>query len=56
MSRETVCLYLERVGKSETVDEIVPGVCFYSPFSPTIYSHYSHKPGKDGRKRGKMPF
>lgn len=43
-------------GKSESTDEIVPGVCFYSPFSPTIYSHYSQKPGEDRRKRGNVSF
>lgn len=43
-------------GKSESTDEIVPGVCFYSPFSPTIYSHYSEKPGEDRRKRGNVSF
>lgn len=40
-------------GKSESTDEIVPGVCFYSPFSPTIYSHYSEKPGERQEKERK---
>lgn len=33
------------------VDEIVLCVCFSSPFSPTIYSHHSQKPGR-GRRKG----